>query len=186
MKTLIILFLLLCACSAPVCGHGTGNLQLRVELVTGERSRDSSSQTTTISIASPGNTILWEQTYGGYHGGAAPPHPARKEYKLSSAEKQKLIGLLESKSLLVTNSIEVPKDPATYLYFALSIECALDSKKGAINISGPRTAVAFKEKSVYQDDIALVKELYRIINRHGTHAVFDEPLMPVKKAPGAE
>lgn len=180
MKALIILFLLLWACSVPVSSHGTGSLQLRVELITGERSKDSSSQTTTISIAPPGNTIVWEQTYGGYHGGATPP-PVRKEYKLSSADRRKLIGLLESKSLLVTNSIELPEDPATHLYFALSIESALSGKKpGAVNISGPRITVALKEKSVYQDAMALVKELYQIINRHGGHVVFHEPVMSIK------
>lgn len=182
---LLISLPLLCACSVPVSGRGTGGLQLRVELVTGERSKDSSSQTTTISIAPPGNTIVWEQTYGGHHGGASPP--ARKEYKLSSADTRKLIGLLESESLLATNSIKLPEDPATHLYFALSIESALDGKKkGAVNISGPRTAVAVKEKGVYRDAVALVRELYQIINRQGGHVVFDEPVMPIKRAPGAE
>jgi hypothetical protein len=174
-----------CACSAPVSGQGTGGLQLRVELVTGERSKDSSSQTTTISISPPGNTIVWEQTYGGHHGGATPP--ARKQYKLSSAETRKLIGLLESKSLLTTNSIELPQDPSTHLYFALSIESALDGKQqGAVNIRGPRTAVAVKEKSVYQDAVALVKELYQIINRHGGRVVFEEPVMSIRKTSGAK
>jgi hypothetical protein len=179
---LLISLPLVCACAAPVSGQGTGGLRLRVELVTGERSKDSSSQTTTISIASPGKTIVWEQTYGGHHGGASPP--ARGEYKLSSADARKLIGLLESKSLLATNSIELPEDPSTHLYFALSVETALDGKqKGAVNIRGPRTAVAVKEKTVYRDAVALVKELYQIINRQGGHVVFDEPVMPTKKLP---
>jgi hypothetical protein len=181
----LVSLLLMCAYSAPVSGQGTGGLQLRVELVTGERSKDSSSQTTTISISPPGNTIIWEQTYGGHRGGATPP--ARKEYKLSSAETRKLIGLLESKSLLATNSIELPEDPTTHLYFALSIESALDGKKqSAVNIRGPRTAVAVKEKSVYQDAVALVKELYQIINRHGGRVVFEEPVIPITKTPGAK
>lgn len=181
----LVSLLLVCACSAPVSGQGTGGLQLRVELVTGERSKDSSSQTTTISISPPGNTIVWEQTYGGHHGGATPP--ARKQYKLSSAETRKLIGLLESKSLLTTNSIELPQDPSTHLYFALSIESALDGKQqGAVNIRGPRTAVAVKEKSVYQDAVALVKELYQIINRHGGRVVFEEPVMSIRKTSGAK
>lgn len=181
----LVTLLLVCACSAPVSGQGTGGLRLRVELVTSERSKDSSSQTTTISISPPGNTIVWEQTYGGHHGGTTPP--ARKGYKLSSAETRKLIGLLESESLLRTNAIELPEDPTTHLYFALSIESALDGKKqGAVNIRGPRTAVAVKEKSVYQDAVALVKELYQIINRHGGRVVFEEPVMQIKKTPGAK
>ena len=181
----LVSLLLACACSAPVSGQGTGGLQLRVELVTGERNKDSSSQTTTISIAPPGNTIVWEQSYGGHHGGATPP--ARKEYKLSSADTRKLIGLLESESLSATNSIELPKDPTTHLYFALSIESALDGKKkGVVNLRGPRTAVGVKEKSVYQDAVALVKELYQIINRHGGQVVFGEPVIPIRKTPGAK
>ena len=181
----LLSLLLACACSAPASAQGTGGLRLRVVLVTGERSKDSSSQTTTISISPHGNTIVWEQTYGGHHGGATPP--ARKEYRLSSAETRKLIALLESRSLLATNSIELPEDPTTHLYFALSVESALGGKKqGAVNIRGPRTAVALKEKSVYQEAVALFKELYQIINRHGGRVVFEEPVMPLKKTPGAK
>ena len=182
---LLVSLLLACACSAPVSAKGTGGLRLRVELVTGERSKDSNSRTTTISISPPGNTIVWEQTYGGHHGGPTPP--ARKEYRLSSADRRKLIGLLESESLLATNSIELPEDPSTHLYFALSVESALDGgKQGAVSIRGPRIAMAVKEKSVYQDAVALVRELYKIINRHGGQVVFEEPVMTIKKAPGAK
>lgn len=98
-----------------------------------------------------------------------------------------MIALLESRSLLATNSIELPEDPTTHLYFALSVESALGGKKqGAVNIRGPRTAVALKEKSVYQEAVALFKELYQIINRHGGRVVFEEPVMPLKKTPGAK
>jgi hypothetical protein len=180
MKTLIVLCLLFCACSASASGNPEGDLQLRVEVTTGERSRDSSSQTTAISIAPHANTIVWEQTFSGRQGRTPP---ARKQYKLSFADKRKLIALLESESLFVTSSSELPEDPATYQYFAISIESALDNKKGAISISGPRTAVQVKEEKLYQDSIALVKELYRIINSQGGRIVFGELVVPKRTPP---
>ena len=164
MKAPLILCLLFCACSAPASGSAPRALQLRVQVTTGERSKDSSSQTTTISITSGAKTIVWEETSSG--GRRTTPH-FHKEYELTPADLQKLIQLLESKRLLVTKSIELPRDLATYQYFVISIESALRDKKGAIRISGPRTAVEVKEQKLYQDSMALIKELYRIVNSHG-------------------
>ncbi len=160
------------------------NLQLRVELTTGERSKDSSSHTTTISIEPRVNVIVWEQTSRGFHGRGVGTPPSRKEYKLSPADRQKLSGLLESKNLLVTKSIEIPDDyPPTHHYFAVSIESVLGRKKGTVSISGPQTAAQVKEEKLYQDSISLVKELYRIINDQGGHVIFHELVLPKRISP---
>ncbi len=175
MNPLLIFCLLFCACSVSASGTtAADDLQLRVELTTGERSRDSSSQTTTITIAPRVNTIIWERTFRGFRGRRGETPPSRKEYKLSPADRRKLSALLKSTSLLVTDSIALPRDPATYQYFAVSIESALGGKRGAINISGSRTAVAVREQKLYRDSMALVKELYRIINSQGGSVVFQE------------
>ncbi len=173
-NALTTLALLICACfvSIPVAGQGTRILQLRVELTTGERSRDSSSQTTTITVA-PG-TIVWEQTYGGRRGRTPP---IRKKFKFSSADRKKVEKLIKFRNLLVTDSIKLPRDTSTYEYFAVSFDLTLDERKGAGSIEGPRTAVKVREEKLYQDTVALVKELYRIINRQDTSILYEELIL---------
>jgi hypothetical protein len=174
MKFLIILCLLFCACCVAAHGRAAGDLQLRVRLTTGERSKDSNAQITTITIEPHVKAIVWEQTYSGSRRNT----PAlRKKYKLTPADMQKLIALLESKRLFVTDSIELPGNSAFYQYFAISIESALGNKRGAISISGARTATQVKEEKLYRDAVALVKELQRIINSHGGNLFFEEPVM---------
>jgi len=158
--------------SIPVAGQVTRDLRLRVELTTGERSRDSSSQTTTITVA-PG-AIVWEQTYGGRRGRTPP---VRKEFKLSSADRKKVEKLIKSRDLIVTDSIKLPRDTSTYEYFAVSFDLTLDGRKGAGSIEGPRTAVKVREEKLYQDTVALVKELYQIINRQDKSILYEELIL---------
>ena len=183
MKPVIMLCLLFGACSVPAFGGAADDLQLRVELTKGERSKDSSSRTTTISIEPRVDTIVWKQTSSGYHGPTGAPPPSRKEYRLSPAERQKLIALIESKNLLMTKSMELPKDPSSYSYFVMSITSSLGARKGAISIRGPRTAVQVKAETLYQDSIALVKELYRIINSQGESVSFEELVVAKRTYP---
>ena len=175
-----ILALLFCTCFAPVPASAkeTGKLHVRVELTKGERSRDSSSQTTTITVLA--DAILWEQTYGGRRGRTPP---LRKEYKLSAADKRKLVKVIESKNLFVTDSITLPPDRSTYEYFAVSLDLSLDGRKGAVSIAGPRTAGRVEQETRYQDLIALVKELHRIINRQDKTIFYEELIL---KRPGVD
>src|SRR5687767_6052513 len=110
-NALTILALLICTCfvSVPTTAKETGKLHVRIDLTTGERSRDSSSQTTTITVLA--DAILWEQTYGGRRGRTPP---LRKKYKLSAADKRKLLKLIESRNLFVTDSLTLPRDSSTY------------------------------------------------------------------------
>ena len=100
--------------------------------------------------------------------------PLRKEFKLSPADKGNLLKLIKSNNLLVTDSIELPQDASNSLYFKISVDLTLDEKKGAINISGPRTAVKVKEEKLYQNTLTLVKELYRIMNSQDKSVHFEE------------
>ncbi len=173
MKRLLIvtcacLFFLACACS--VSGNGTDELHIGVALTTGERSKDSSSQTTTITVAR--DAIVWEQTFSGRRRGTPP---LRKEFKLSPADKRNLLKLIRSNNLLVADSIELPQGAKrSFSYFEISVDLALDGKKGAISISGPRTAVQVKEEKLYQNTLTLVKELYRIMNSQDKSVLFEE------------
>ena len=180
-NALAILALLFFTCFVPVpvpaSAKETGKLHVRVDLTKGERSRDSSSQTTTITVLA--NTILWEQTYGGRRGRTPP---LRKEYKLSAADRRKLVKLIESRNLFVTDSISLPPDRSTFEYFAVSLDLSLDGRKGAVSIAGPRTAAKFEQETRYQDLIALVKEVHRIINRQDKTIFYEELIL---KRPGA-
>ena len=180
MKTaLTIPALLICSCfvSIPVAGQVTRDLRLLVELTTGERSRDSSSQTTTITVER--DAIAWEQTVSG--SSRRRPAPARKAFKLSPADKRKLVELIRAHSLLVTDSIELPRAASNYRYFDVSVDLTLDGKQGAISISGMRNAVKVREESLYQHTLALVKELYRIMNGQDKSVQFEELILaPVR------
>jgi hypothetical protein len=173
--TFACLFLVACACS--VSGNTTDELHIGVRLTTGERSRDSSSETTKITVEQ--DTIVWERTFTGRR--RATP-PLRKEFKLLSADKQNLLTLIRSNNLLVTDSIELPLKSSNYRYFEISVELTLDGKKGAISITGMRTAVEVKEEKLYQNSITLVKELYRIMNLQDNSMLFveiiNEPIKP--------
>jgi hypothetical protein len=173
--TFACLFLVACACS--VSGNTTDELNIGVRLTTGERSRDSSSETTKITVEQ--DTIVWERTFTGRR--RATP-PLRKEFKLSSADKQNLLTLIRSNNLLVTDSIELPRKSSNYRYFEISVELTLDGKKGAISITGMRTAIEVKEEKLYQNTITLVKELYRIMNLQDNSMLFvdiiNEPIKP--------
>ena len=173
-NALTILALLICACS--VSGSGTDELHIGVRLTTGEQSRDSSSQTTTITVER--DAIVWEETFSRHRGGTPP---LRKEFKLSPADKGNLLKLIRSNNLLVTDSIELPQD-APVFYFRISVDLTLDGKKGAINISGPRTAVKVKEEKLYQNTLTLVKELYRIMNSQDKSVRFEEVILePIRR-----
>jgi hypothetical protein len=172
MKKLLIGFslgLIVFAYAGIAAADGGDELRIGVALTTGEHSRDSSSETETISVT--GNLIVWQKTFGGRRRGT----PAqRKEFSLSPDDKRDLVKLIRSNKLLVTDSIELPRPGSNFRYFEISLELTLDGKTGKIDIGGPRTALKIKEEKLYQDTQALVKELYRIIGRQDKSVLFDE------------
>jgi hypothetical protein len=170
MKLLIVAGLLLSAWASTGTAQAADDLTLRVRLTTGEHSRDSSSQTTTLTIEAKAGTIVWGQTFTGRRRGTPP---GNKEFKLSAADRAALLKLIRAGDLFVTNSIELP-DESGYAYFVVSIDLALDGKKGTTSISGPRTALKVKSEKLYQDMLALVKEIYRIINTQDETVHFEE------------
>lgn len=173
MKTLLIitgacLFCLACACS--VSGNGTDELHIGVALTTGERSKDSGSNTTTITVER--DAIAWTKTSSRDRRMGRPP--LRKEFKLPPADKENLIKMIRSNNLLVTDSFALPQDASYVTYFRISVDLTLGEKKGAIRISGPRTALRIKEEKLYQNTLILVNELYRIMNSQDRAVRFEE------------
>jgi hypothetical protein len=173
MKKLMVLTLLL-FCAAPlfVFGESADALYLEITLTTGERSRDSNSTTTEITIT--GRTLTYKETYGGRSGGRAP---RQKALKLNAEDQRKIIKLINDRNLLRTDSIERAQDASgIYRYFELSIGSTINKSKGSISISGSRKATDLKEEKLYKDAVALVEEIYGIIHRTDGKIVY-EPLI---------
>ena len=93
MKTFLIVT---CACLffaasvMPVSCKGTDELHMSVRLTTGERSKDSNSETTTITVER--DAIVLERTFGG--SGRRRQAPPAKVYKWSPVDKGNLIKLI--------------------------------------------------------------------------------------------
>jgi hypothetical protein len=176
MKTFLIVTcacLLMMADARAVSCQGTDDLRLSVRLTAGERSKDSNSQTTKISVER--DAIALERTFGG--GGRPHPAPPRKMYKLSPPDKGKLLRLIRANDLLVTDSIALPQAASNYRYFEISVDLSVGEKRGAINISGLRTAVKVKEEPLYRRTLALVEELYRIMNSQDKNVRLEELIL---------
>jgi len=171
-KLLIATCACLCfvACACSVFGNGTDELHIGVVLTTGEHSRDSGSSTTTITVER--DAIVWEKTSSRDRRRGTPP--LRKEFRLLPADKENLLKLIGSNNLLVTDSIELPQHGSNYRYFEISVALTLGEKKGAIKISGLRTAVQVKEEKLYQNTLTLVNELYRIMKSQDKSVLFEE------------
>ncbi len=168
---LTILAILICACSASPLNNNADELRVSLSLTVGERSKDSNSQTTTITVER--DVIALKKTSSGYRGGSSAPS-AVKNFRLTPADKVNLIKLIRSNDLLVTDSIKLPQASSNFRYFEVSVDLTVGGKKGAINISGMRTAVEVKEKKLYQNTLALVKELYLIMSRQDKGIRFGE------------
>ena len=176
MKTLLIVIcaaFFIVACVGSVSGRGTDELLVSLRLTTGERSKDSGSQTTTITVER--DAIAWAQTFAG--SSRRRPNAPRKVYKLSPAEKRNLLELITSNNLLVTDSIALPRPSSNYQYFEISVDLTLGGEKGAVNISGPRNAAEVKDKRLYQSTLILIEELYRIMNGHDKSVHFEEVIL---------
>jgi hypothetical protein len=180
MKTLLLVTcacLFFVTCASTVSGRVTDELSLNVRLTTGERSKDSGSQTTTISVER--DAIAVERTFGGSSRRGLPP--SRKVYKLSPADKGTLLQLIKANNLLVTDSIKLPHVFSHYRYFEISVDLTLRGKKGAINISGPRAAVQVRDEQLYKSALNLIEELYRIMNRQDKSIRLEELMLePVR------
>jgi len=143
---------------------------LNVTVVTTEHSRDSHATATHLSVS--GDMLVFEETYYGAH--ANRQQPVKQEYKLTSDDRNRLIGLLNDRGLLTTKTIASATEPdGPSRDFKLTIATKLAGRETVISISGPRAATKLKTDPLYQGSIALIAELYRIINRTDRHTFSD-------------
>lgn len=141
---------------------GDSELNLVITIVTGERGRDSNSTTTTLTLS--GDKLVYHQSYHGAHSGGR--EPVKKEYRLSVTERDEVLKLLQERGLLVTKKLTTLspfKGPG--FYFSLVIQSKLNGKEHSIAIDLPRDAPKVKSDRLYQDSLALLQQLYRVINR---------------------
>jgi hypothetical protein len=138
------------------------DFNLVVTLVTGERGKDSNSTTTTLTLS--GDKLVYHQGYHGAHSSGRAPF--KKEYSLTTSDRDELIRSLREKSLLVTKTLTTlspVKGPGSY--FTLVIRSKLSGKEHSVTIDLPRDAPKVKADRLYRDSVSLVQQLYRVINR---------------------
>lgn len=161
--------ILLCAFPFVAFSSSKDTLHIGIRVTTAERSRDSSSTTTSIEIT--GDKIVYNVTYGGRN---RRREPVVKEFKLESADKKRLIELIKSGNLLVTKSVERTIDESGPSYsFALSLGSDVNKRKGLITINGPRNATDIKESVLYKNATALIGAVYEIIHRTDKTIVYE-------------
>ena len=155
--------MLMATCAALTAGkRAADELSLVVTIVTGERGRDSNSTTTTLALS--GVKLAYQQSYHGAHSGDRTP--VKKEYRLTTADRDELIKLLRERNLLVTRTLatlSAEEEPRSY--FSVLIRSKLNGKEHSTTISLPRDAPRLKGDPIYRDSMSLIEQLYRIINR---------------------
>jgi hypothetical protein len=173
MKTLIaVTFLLFAFPTFARCANNE-EMSLSIQMTTGERGRDSSSTTKTIVILN--GTLDYHVTYGGRNRGRLPEK--RSKFNLEDADEKRLIELIKSGNLLVTDSIERQAErTGTTFYFALRLSPEINGRSGLINIKGPRKTTDIKELKLYKDSVVLIEAVFEIIHRTDNEFVY-EPLV---------
>jgi len=138
------------------------DFSFRISLTRGERSRDSHSQTTTITLK--GRQLLYEKSYRGARGGARLS-PVKKSFTIGSEEVERLKKLVRDKELLSFDRLSVAEDTGGGIsrYFGIVLYISLGGRVASIEISGPRRAVEIREKPAYRKVYALLDALYKIL-----------------------
>ena len=161
MKRIALSLLLLFVSLMTAYGHRKpDDFSLNISLTRGESSRDSHSETITITVN--GSELVYEKRYRGFR--ASTRTPVRKVFSIKNEDLKRLKTLIIDNNLLSTDALAVAgKTGGVRRYFEITLDITLDGKKGSIKISGPRDASEIKTKSIYKRTDALVEAVYKII-----------------------
>jgi len=161
--SLLVVSLILAALAPFTTARPAGDdLNLNVTLITGEHSKDSSSETTILTLK--GETLRYEQSYRGAH--SAGRSPVKREYKLTAADRSVIAKVMREKNLLVTRTVKgLAQEDGPDIYFSLVIRSKTNDKEHTISIGGPRGGAKIKQDRIYQDSVYLVEQLYQIMNK---------------------
>jgi hypothetical protein len=161
MRRLIALTLL--ALLFPLVSYGDRpeDFSLSISLTRGERSRDSHSQTTRITLR--GRELTYEKSYSGFRGGAKSA-PVKKSFRVKDEDLELLKKLVRDNELLASDSLAVAgATGGVRRYFEIELNINLDGKKSSVAISGPRSASEIREKPIYQRANLLLDAVYKIL-----------------------
>ena len=177
MKKFVALALLLCVFPQLARGGDADDFYIQIKLTRGERSKDSHSSTTVLTVSD--KTLVYRTISSGRLSGGRLSGRATgpREFKLTDEDQRKLVELIKNRNLLATETIERPQNESGfYRYFELSVKAVVDGSQALINIKGPRKATDLKDEKLYKDAVALIEELYGIIRRTD-EKIFYEPLI---------
>lgn len=163
MRRLIALSLLALLLSPAAVGGGQDGFSLSISLTRGERSRDSHSQTTRITLR--GRELLYEKSYSGRRGPRSLP--VSKSFSLRDEDVEHLKRLVRDNDLLMSDNLSAAVgESGVRRYFEIVLDINLDGKKSDIKISGPQSATAIREKQAYRRANALLDGVYKILAEH--------------------
>lgn len=158
---LIALILLFSTVPAVAARSGAASdLYVSISLTKIERSRDSSSRRTNITVS--GDDVVYERTYRG--SGRDRLEHVRKEFKITGEEIKRLEKIVRDQDLLTSGSLEYPATGGGYMYFEISLDVRLDGKQARIEMSGPSKAAGVRDEKLFKNSNALLEEIFRIIN----------------------
>ena len=160
MRRLIALTLL---ALLPLAGYSRRpeDFSLSATVTRGERSRDSHSQTTRITLK--GRELIYEKSYSGFRGGAKSA-PVKKSFRIKDEDLELLKKLVRDNELLASDALAVEgPEGGVRRYFEIELNINLDGKKSSIEISGPRNAADIREKKIYRKTNALLDALYKLL-----------------------
>ncbi|HEY0407573.1 MAG TPA: hypothetical protein VGC89_17695 [Pyrinomonadaceae bacterium] len=172
MKKVLMLALLACSLALSAGAAERDDFTISLSLTIGERGRDSNAATTTIRLE--GNTLAYEQTYSG--AGASQRKSARLEFKLRADEISRLKSLVKEQNLNGTGSLKFEPAAGQSAYFEMNIKVTLKGVIATQELYGPRRAANIKDERVYQKSVALLRELYRLINLRDKEIGYQEPV----------
>jgi hypothetical protein len=161
MRRLIALSILALLLPFAADGRKPEGFSFGISLTRGERSRDSHSQTTRITLK--GQELLYEKSYTGRGGSRSVP--VRKSFRLRDEELEQLKKLVRDTELLKSDTLSAPEgESGMRRYFRIALNINLDGQKSYIEISGPRNATEIKEKRIFQKANTLLDAVYKILS----------------------
>lgn len=166
------LFLLVCALPALALCKPKGELYLSLSLTRGERSRDSNSSTTVITINQ--NTVVYDKTFRGRQ--PRGRQPIHKEFQITSQDIENLKQLIKTKGLLKSDSKTYPSEAGVHNYFELAIDLKLDGRASSIKLSGPARSAKIKDEQLYKASDALMQEVYKLLAAQDDEIVYEKPV----------
>jgi hypothetical protein len=137
------------------------DLYIYVSLTRAERSKDSNSRRTTITL--DGRKIVYEKVYQGY--GRNKREPVHKEFTIKDEDVLRLGKLVRDHDLLVSNSLKhTGAGGGGFVSFEISLDVRAGGKRSHIEISWTGKAAGIKEEKLYTDARALLEEIFRILD----------------------